>query len=476
MLFKQHYGFIIFCVFLAVILTYRLAQIPGGLNQDEVSFGLNGYLIGHTLHDENHHLLPAYFLTLQGTDWKHPVLIYWLAFITRILGLSIGSIRFGVVCIGLINTGLLYGLLLSLTGRRATALFGALTLGLSPLHFMQSRVVLDNIVLVFFILLWLLTLQNYLKTHKMLWLVMTTLVLAGGFYSYTPARIFMPLYFLFMVSFLWWQKKITLQQIGLCVGIVFIGLVPAFLTFWHHPDALWGRYAITHQNHLTPLLFLRHYLSYFSPHLLWAQADTSLVHSTLAHGIFLIPTSFLFVLGLIALLGQKKSRSIISYLCLIGFFTAPLAVALTYEPLRGSRIINIIPFYCIITALGFDNVSYHYLKMALFALVLLFGLAFIRFYFTRYPIQATIGYNYDPDFQALRRFSPQPQVYLDTTTPFVATYAYFYSLAYHLDFSRFSVGTAQAAPGDLILTSQPTDKQILIPILGSGTPIYLIQK
>jgi len=102
------YKIIFLTILIAAIFlrTYKLDTIPPSLNWDEAAIAWNGFSIGKTHLDEYGTKFPLVFRSFG--DFKAPGLIYVLAILTRIFGLSIWTIRLPVALAGIATVVLSY--------------------------------------------------------------------------------------------------------------------------------------------------------------------------------------------------------------------------------------------------------------------------------------------------------------------------------------------------------------------------------
>ena len=144
---------------LAVIVLYSafLNVTPVHLNQDELGFSLNAYSIAKTGFDENGRFFPLYFWHLN-VMWSTPIIVYLTALILKLFPLSEVAIRLPSVIVGIINIVLVYLLAKRIFKSEKFGLLAGVLLATTPVHFIQSRILLDNLYIVPFVLGWLLLL------------------------------------------------------------------------------------------------------------------------------------------------------------------------------------------------------------------------------------------------------------------------------------------------------------------------------
>src|SRR6185369_6702887 len=182
------------CVF--VLYAANLGRAPVYLHEAEVLFALHAQSIATTLHDTNGRMLPLYFQMPQIGEnvWFHPMMVYALAPFLRVLPISETVIRLPSVLVGLTNVILIYFIGVRIFRSERWGLLAAGLLALTPSHFIHSRVAMDYLLPVPFVLAWLLCLLAFLEHRRPWTLVAATSFLGLGVYSYIASTIMMPLY------------------------------------------------------------------------------------------------------------------------------------------------------------------------------------------------------------------------------------------------------------------------------------------
>ena len=436
------------------LFSYRLDKVPVHLNQDEMEFSLNAYSIAKTFKDQDGRFLPLYFWHLGGF-WAKPVVVYLTALFLKFLPLSESVIRLPSVFAGLISVSLIMILVQKLFRKRQYTLLAGMMATATPMLFIHSRVLLDYIFMVVFILFWLVFLKFYLDKRKTLFIFLSGLSLGIGFHTYYGAEIFMPLYLLATI-FLFRKELGIKSSLFFIFGFV-LPLLPLIPWLMKYPDTLLrkvgyagaidpsvdvrkGIWGVINPARLTS--FLSSYLSYFSPKLLFISGDKSLIHSTQKHGAFLFPFVLLFVFGFLNLLLRKKDA--FSKLLLFGFLTFPIAPALLNEPMRIVRGSSVVVFVILIS---FYGVSYLAETKEKLLRILLIGILafsalefaiFIKGYFTEYPKESYSWFNNDIGGTLesaikstdLRKVE---DVYIDKNIYFIEKYVKFYSIKFSSD-------------------------------------------
>ena len=193
---KPRAALAVLTAFVFVLYTANLGRAPIYLHDAEVLFALHAQSIATTLHDTNGRLLPLYFQMPQIGEnvWFHPMMVYALAPLLTVLPLSETVIRLPSVLVGLTDVILIYFIGVRVFRSERWGLVTAALLALTPSHFMHSRMAMDYLLPVPFVLAWLLALLAFLEHRRPWMLVAATTFLGVGLYSYIASTIMMPLY------------------------------------------------------------------------------------------------------------------------------------------------------------------------------------------------------------------------------------------------------------------------------------------
>src|SRR5262249_29092263 len=146
-------------------------------------FALQAHAIATTAHDANGRLLPLYVQLARGY-WAQPALIYFTALVLKFLPLSQTTVRLPAAAIGGTNVALMYLVARRFLKKESAALLAAGMLALTPAHFLFSRLGVDVIYPLPFVLTWLLFLRGYEDTGEPWRLVAAAVSLGLGVYSY----------------------------------------------------------------------------------------------------------------------------------------------------------------------------------------------------------------------------------------------------------------------------------------------------
>ena len=98
------------------LFTFKILQVPPGVETDEGVIAHNAALISKTGRDQNGRFLPVFILSSDQLDWKQPVLIYLTAIYFKIFGTSLLVFKLVNVSLVLVSLGLMWILLKELFG------------------------------------------------------------------------------------------------------------------------------------------------------------------------------------------------------------------------------------------------------------------------------------------------------------------------------------------------------------------------
>ena len=155
-------GFLLAFITTSFVYGLFLNRVPVHLNQDELGFSINAYSIAKTGMDENGRVMPIYFWHL-GVMWATPAIVYLTAGVLKFFPLSEEFIRLPSVFVGLANLVLIWCLAKAYFKCEKWALAVVILLATTPVNFIHSRLLLDNLYPVPFVIAWLLCLLKYFE-------------------------------------------------------------------------------------------------------------------------------------------------------------------------------------------------------------------------------------------------------------------------------------------------------------------------
>jgi 4-amino-4-deoxy-L-arabinose transferase-like glycosyltransferase len=427
-----------------------LGYSPIYMHDAEVLFALHARSIAATLRDTNGTFLPLYFHmpSIGANVWFHPLIVYLTALFLKVLPFAEWSVRLPSVAVGTVDVALVYLIGCRLFRDRAYGVLAAAFLALTPAHFIHSRLEMDYIYPLPFVLLWLWCLLKFDDTadKRLMW--MGGFALGVGFYSYIAAVAFMPLYLLFTWLYLF-AKYRRLRLIHLTTTVAFV--IPLLLfVAWRviYPDIFSGtayRYAITRNGVALGILrlfnynligdYVSNYWNFYNPNFLFLVGSPNFQSSTRAAGVFLIPLALFLTVGVYEVATREKPR--VGWLLIAGFLTAPLPAVLVEEPYAIYREMEMLPFAVLIAVFGARRLltaDPKWLRGLAVAAIVAMPLQFTYFvsdYFTAYRLNSFNWFGGNIRGAAekvleLNAVRPVPAVYLSQKIPYGVERWHFY--------------------------------------------------
>lgn len=365
----KHILLLITLVLTFLLYSFKITDVPPGINGDEVGIAHNAALMSVNLTDENNNFLPL-FIYAKTSDWKQPVTIYATAAVFKIFGISFFTLRMTSILFVLLSVIIFYLLCLKVFNFKFF-LVGTLIFITTPIIMIQSHLALENIAVLPFVLFWLLMLASD-KNPKNAFLAGISLGI--GIFSYLGMRTAVPV--LSLITLFYFRTNLKLIFSYLAGVLPFFGLL--FAASFYYPGAVVGSY-----NAPLPSIydFVLRYLSVFDLSFMFLKGDISPYHSTGKAGMFLVSTLPIFLLGIWNIIKHKKPFEI---LILSSFFLSPILLGFVPDIYRASRLLVLVPFYLIISTIGFFA-SPKMLRMVLSFLTIVIFFVFIKDYWFNYP-------------------------------------------------------------------------------------------
>jgi hypothetical protein len=209
--------------------------------------------------------------------------------------------------------------------------------------------------------------------------------------------------------FSYYGMRLSVPVLGLLTGLyirkaraiiyLILGALPfMLLLLWangHYPGAVLGNnrpfWVNSYQQFFLP------FISSFDPSFLFLKGDVTIYHSTGTTGMFLLATLPLFVSGVVKAIREKNSIYRFFVAC---FFISPILYGFVGESYRASRLLTIVPFYVLISTLGFTYLTAIRSKAikiltiaGIFVLIIANYLNFAKDYWYFYPERAKMEFS-----------------------------------------------------------------------------------
>lgn len=332
------------------LFTYRILDVPPGINGDEAAIGFNAALVSRSGYDSNKRFLPLFTAAKGSNDWKQPVTFYFEAAAFRIFGPSYFTLRAVSVFFVLISGAIIFFLVKELFDIK-TAVWGLIVFATTPIVMISSHLALENIAPVPFIALWLWMMVKYGKDAKIRYLVLAAVSLGFGIYSYLGLRLIVPPLAALSSAYILYLGRKSIKTAVCRIFIFLLFFIPFLAVILaiknQYPGSFFGQYRpykiASYQQLVLP------YVSSFDPSFLFIRGDVTPYHSTGSQGVFLLAGLPLFVAGIVRILQGKQP---IQIFILLAFFLMPVLYGLASDIHRGSRLLSLIPPYTAISAIG----------------------------------------------------------------------------------------------------------------------------
>lgn len=358
------------------LFTYRILDVPPGINGDEAVIGYNAALVARSGYDSNGKFLPLFTAAKDSNDWKQPITFYSTVLAFRIFGISYFALRAVSVFFVLLSGSLIFFLIHELAGFKA-AVWSLLIFATIPIVMIQSHLALENIAPVPFITFWLWMVIKYSKKAKIRYLILAGTSLSLSIYSYLGLRLIVPTLVVVTTIFIYYLSRKSLQVVFRRILIFLLAVTPLLVVILavksQYPGSFLGQYRpyklATYQQLVLP------YIGSFDLSFLFIKGDTTPYHSTGKHGVFLLASLPLFLAGIVKILQKKEP---IFIFILITFFIMPILYGLVSDIHRGSRLLSLIPPYTIISSVGVISVVN--LKSGIRRFILIFVIILLIFF------------------------------------------------------------------------------------------------
>jgi 4-amino-4-deoxy-L-arabinose transferase-like glycosyltransferase len=402
-------GLVLLLVAVAALYSARLDHTPPHLHRDEAVFALQSISVAKTGRDIDGRLLPLYFemRLLREHVWFQPMLVYLTAPVLAVVQPSQAVFRMPSVAIGVVDVLLVFLVARRLFRSRRWAYGAAILLAATPAHMIHSRMAMDFIYPLPFVLGWLWCLLDYLERRRLPILFAATSLLGIGFYSYIASVMMMPIYLgLTCLALLAASERSLRPYLVAAAGFAWPLLAIAAWLPSHTgvvADTL-GRYhiggGILRPTALTDRISV--YWRFFDPAFLFLIGGyTRLTNSTRLVGVFLAPLLVLIPLG--AIRAATTRRTPFTVVLLLGFLLAPLAavIAVPEEPYASDRELAVLVFGVLLAMLGIEALAVRgtpWARRTLAALLAVVPLHFAFFvydYFGDYHRRAAFWYDWN---------------------------------------------------------------------------------
>src|SRR5262245_47868620 len=400
---------VLLTVSVAGLYSARLDHTPPHMHRDEAVFAQQAMSIAATGHDIDGHRLPLYFemRLLQEHVWFQPLLVYATAAFVKVLPASQSVFRFPAAAVGTIDVLLMYFVAGHLFRGRRWQCGAALLLASTPAHMLHSRLTMDFIFPLPFVLGWLLCLLVYLEDRRPWILFAGTSLLGVGVYSYIASVMMMPIGLALTWMALAMSGTRAIRPYAVAAAGFAWPLVALVAWLPSHPAMVWDTLA---RYHLGAGAFrptavtdrMSTYWRFFDPAFLFMIGGyTRMTNSTRLVGVFLLPLLVLVPLGVVQVMTTRRTP--VGWVVLTGFLLAPVAgaIAVPSEPYASDRALPVLVFGVLLAMFGLERLLATPSRWAraaagvLIALVPLHFAFFLAHYFGDYHRRAAYWFEWD---------------------------------------------------------------------------------
>ena len=449
-------------VFILVIASFlrifQLSSLPISLVGDEIDVGYQAWSLGTTLKDYRGNFLPAMLHSLS--EWRTPLLSYFLAPILRIVGPSVMAVRLPVAVMGVLNIYLIYVLFQKIApADKKYGVIAAFFLAISPWHIFFSRAAFDSTLLLNLylgaIILWL---------DAKFYLALPLFILT--FYTYPIATIFTPLFIglgwlthktkLFEKKYLWVHifsfilvlpfviNLINGSAVDRISGINIMSdpkIADGVILARTEPWVVGNKAEVLFHNKLVSMVttITTNYFQAFSSTFLFISGDPNFGHSTGVFGEFYIILAPLLVIGIYSVIKRLRDSKI--RLLLFWLLLAPLPAALTQDGgTHAIRLILLLPAMILVMTLAWADIfavigKYWWHMLVVVGYFIGCGISILFFWHTysnhyRFQSFKNWQYGYEQAFQLLDQHKVSGNIFINNSyEPSLIRYLYFRKIA-----------------------------------------------
>ncbi len=350
--------FILIILLGALLRLFSFTKVPPGLYIDEVSIGYNAFSILKTGRDEWGVRYPLLFRALD--DYKLPAYIYATVVSEAIFGVNEAGVRFPSVMAGILAVPMLYFLTKELgeilkkenhfvVNTEKWGLVAALFLAISPWHLQFSRAGFEANVSLLFVIAGVYFFLRAMRLSKN-WLFVSALFFIASIYTYHSARIFTPVFLLFMGALFFNKLFGDWKKTALVIFFTFLIFAPILPTYFSKEG--YARLKVPGATQ-PPGKFIgeltANYLANFSSDFLFFSGDQAGRHSVKKIGeLYLWQMPFLLT-GIYLLL---KTKSRVFLILLVWLLLGAVPPVLASPSPHALRALLDVPAYQVIIALA----------------------------------------------------------------------------------------------------------------------------
>lgn len=385
------YLLVLICIFFIFTRFYKIAEIPPSAYWDEASIGYNAYSIAQTGRDEWGDFLPIHFRAFG--EFKLPVYIYSVVPFVKIFGLNEFSVRFPAVLFSLGVVILTYFLAKKLFHNENTGLFSSFFVTISPWFFIFSRTGFEATAGLTFYLLAIYLFLFHLNSGIFVFFSIFSFILSA--YSYNSFRIIAPLTILILI----FMERENLGQVFkgslLWVTLSCLALAVSFWPIYRLYVYDVGFFRLQAVGTVNVETFINNYFSHFGLDFL-LNGDKNLRHQQKGFGQVYLPELILLLLGFLYIIANKSKYKFLPILLLL---IGPIPAALTRESPHALRVLSMVPFINMISAMGVIFIKKYFsqkylVKIGVVVMLVAFFINYFINFINIYSVQSPNSWQY----------------------------------------------------------------------------------
>ena len=378
-----------------------ISDLPPGFFADEASIGFNAYRIMTTGKDEHGEILPIFFKSFG--DYRHPIVVYTTIPFILVFGFNETSVRVTSVAYGVLTILLLYAIGKELHSR-TLGLWAAFIAASMPWLIHYNRVGFEFSSYAFFFTF---TFYIALKSIDKKSYIIPTCILTGiTIYTYQPAKLILPAFFLGMLFLLRKQYMRNAMQVIFGLVLLLIISIPLIHSFINgSATQRFNQISIfSHNSSIQEIIkiSIANYITQLSPNYFFITGEGNNMTRHFIEGLLpllIISAPFLYI-GLFLVFVRIKIQAY--QLLFLWLLLYPLSGAVVYESPFTSRSIIGGPLVALIVALSIviviKKIELTKIQYAIsFVIIMLFAynfFVFLQFYFIQYPLKSAGFYGW----------------------------------------------------------------------------------
>ncbi len=372
-----------------MIRVWNLTSVPPGPYTDELRGFISAKSIIETGHDINGKLGFYFYNRLEF----YPPVYGYLTYISSLFFNNTFAIRLPAVIAGTISIVEIYYLTFLFFKKRSAALTSAFVLAFIPWTVHFSRIGWEPALLIPVTLFAIILFKKFVDSGRTAYFYSSVIVFVICIYTNRASEFLSPVLLTTLTVVYWQSVRRNLSKLWWNIPIAIILTLPFAATSLTEP-LMHERAASIFTfaggvNKETVLIFLKNYLSHFSPQFLFLSGDSNTRHGA-GTGVLYLALLPLILAGIVAIF-KNISKQEFKFL-LVWLLIFPLGGALTNDGVpHATRTLIGAPLFAILCGVGLDFLETSWPRLTkIIAVLLSIGFAvelatFLIFYFNYYP-------------------------------------------------------------------------------------------